>query len=177
MSAVSRDPPIRAPAEALLRPTVAGPDGDVVLDVPVHVLMPRGCGGSGLRVLEPRQVARGSDGASYLAMEQPTMTTDTAKDEVEPCRLGRRASSSASRKANRIDFHVGMRLRARRLEIGMSQERLAQRLGVAFQQVQKYESGRNRISASRLHQIACALDVPIGYFFEGISSPEDDDHH
>ena len=66
-----------------------------------------------------------------------------------------------------IDKHVGRRVRARRLVLGMSQEKLAKALGLSFQQVQKYEQGTNRISASRLHQIAHILQVPPASFFEG----------
>lgn len=71
------------------------------------------------------------------------------------------------RSANSVDYHVGTRLRLRRLELGMSQERLAEKLGITFQQIQKYERGTNRIGASRLHDISVALQVPISYFFEG----------
>ncbi|HYD89644.1 MAG TPA: helix-turn-helix domain-containing protein [Vitreimonas sp.] len=72
------------------------------------------------------------------------------------------------RSANAIDKKIGQRVRTRRLEIGMSQERLAELLGVTFQQVQKYEKGVNRIAASRLHDIAGALDMPVARFFEGL---------
>lgn len=73
------------------------------------------------------------------------------------------------RSANSIDRKIGQRVRSRRLEIGMSQERLAELLGVTFQQVQKYEKGVNRIAASRLHDIAAALEMPAARFFEGLS--------
>ena len=73
------------------------------------------------------------------------------------------------RAANAVDRKLGQRVRSRRLEIGMSQERLAEMLGVTFQQVQKYEKGVNRIAASRLFDIASALDVPVGRFFENLS--------
>ncbi|MEM0908671.1 MAG: helix-turn-helix transcriptional regulator, partial [Pseudomonadota bacterium] len=63
----------------------------------------------------------------------------------------------------------GSRVRLRRLELGLSQEKLADQLGITFQQVQKYERGTNRIGASRLHQIAIVLQAPITYFFEGAS--------
>jgi transcriptional regulator with XRE-family HTH domain len=72
------------------------------------------------------------------------------------------------RAANAIDKKLGQRVRTRRLEIGMSQERLAELLGVTFQQVQKYEKGVNRIAASRLHDIALSMDMPIARFFEGL---------
>lgn len=74
------------------------------------------------------------------------------------------------RAANAIDRRIGQRVRSRRLEIGMSQERLAELLGVTFQQVQKYEKGVNRIAASRLHDISNALDMPVSRFFEGMAS-------
>jgi transcriptional regulator with XRE-family HTH domain len=72
------------------------------------------------------------------------------------------------RSANVIDRKIGQRVRSRRLEIGMSQEKLAELLGVTFQQVQKYEKGVNRIAASRLHDISSALDMPVARFFEGL---------
>jgi transcriptional regulator with XRE-family HTH domain len=68
---------------------------------------------------------------------------------------------------NPTDKHVGSRVRMRRILIGMSQESLGEALGVTFQQVQKYEKGTNRIGASRLHQIASVLGVPIEFFYEG----------
>jgi len=67
-----------------------------------------------------------------------------------------------------VDIHVGARLRQRRTLLGMSQEKLAAAFGVSFQQIQKYERGANRVSASRLHQLTRILNVPVGYFFEGI---------
>jgi transcriptional regulator with XRE-family HTH domain len=73
------------------------------------------------------------------------------------------------RAANAIDRKIGQRVRTRRLEIGMSQERLAELLGVTFQQVQKYEKGVNRIAASRLYDIAASLDMPAARFFENLS--------
>ena len=66
------------------------------------------------------------------------------------------------------DKYVGMRARARRMMLGMSQTRLADAVGLTFQQIQKYEKGTNRISASRLQEIAKMLQVPVAYFFEGI---------
>ena len=68
---------------------------------------------------------------------------------------------------NPIDKHVGNRLRMRRRMLDMSQTDLANALGLTFQQVQKYEKGRNRISASRLQQISQILQVPVPFFFEG----------
>jgi len=82
---------------------------------------------------------------------------------------GRTEPITNQRSANSVDSHVGSRVRLRRLELGLSQEKLAEQLGITFQQVQKYERGTNRIGASRLHQIALVLQTPITYFFEGAS--------
>lgn len=68
------------------------------------------------------------------------------------------------------DTHVGVRVRMRRLMLNMSQTDLANAVGVTFQQVQKYEKGTNRISASRLQQMSRVLQVPIPFFFEGLPS-------
>ncbi len=74
----------------------------------------------------------------------------------------------ASTKATQpIDQHVGSRVRMRRMLIGMSQEQLAEALGITFQQVQKYEKGANRISVGRLQHIATVLGVEVSYFLEG----------
>ncbi|MCV9938099.1 helix-turn-helix domain-containing protein [Boseaceae bacterium BT-24-1] len=73
---------------------------------------------------------------------------------------------------NPIDRHVGSRVRMRRMLAGVSQERLGEALGLTFQQVQKYEKGTNRISASRLQQISKMLGVPVAFFFDG--APNDD---
>jgi transcriptional regulator with XRE-family HTH domain len=79
------------------------------------------------------------------------------------------AANYETRSVNAIDVKLAQRVRARRLEIAMSQERLAELLGVTFQQVQKYEKGVNRIAASRLFDIAAALDMSVARFFENIS--------
>jgi len=73
---------------------------------------------------------------------------------------------------NPIDKHVGSRVRMRRMMIAMSQEKLGEKLGITFQQIQKYEKGTNRIGASRLQQIASVLSVPVSFFFEGAPTPE-----
>jgi transcriptional regulator with XRE-family HTH domain len=80
----------------------------------------------------------------------------------------------AKRDPNYIDVHVGSRMRMRRQLINMSQERLGELLGITFQQVQKYEKGANRISASRLFYTAKTLGVPIQFFFEGLPGGESD---
>jgi transcriptional regulator with XRE-family HTH domain len=65
-----------------------------------------------------------------------------------------------------VDVHVGQRLRLRRKLSGLSQTELGEKIGVTFQQLQKYESGTNRISASRLFDLSRVLDVPVSYFFD-----------
>ena len=72
--------------------------------------------------------------------------------------------------AERVDNHVGSMFRTRRQELGLSQTAVAERLGVTFQQVQKYERGMNRISASRLHDLCEILGVPVEYFFDGLDA-------
>ena len=68
-----------------------------------------------------------------------------------------------------IDVHLGKRLRRRRRLLGLTQQRLAGACGVRFQQIQKYECGANRISAARLWQLSEALEVPVGYFYDGLA--------
>ena len=69
-----------------------------------------------------------------------------------------------------VDVHVGKRIRHRRWLVGMTQQQLAESVGIKFQQIQKYETGANRVSASRLWDIADALDVEVSFFFEGIDN-------
>jgi len=69
-----------------------------------------------------------------------------------------------------VDVHVGKRIRHRRWLVGMTQQQLAEKVGIKFQQIQKYETGANRVSASRLWDIADALDVQVSFFFEGLDS-------
>ena len=75
-----------------------------------------------------------------------------------------------------VDVHVGKRIRQRRWLIGMTQQQLAEHVGIKFQQIQKYETGANRVSASRLWDIGQAMGVPVAFFFEGLmaeSEPDD----
>ncbi len=67
-----------------------------------------------------------------------------------------------------VDRHVGLRIRMRRKELGLTQENLGEALGLTFQQVQKYERATNRVSASKLWQVAQALETSVGYFYEGL---------
>ncbi|WP_138933719.1 helix-turn-helix domain-containing protein [Roseovarius arcticus] len=71
-----------------------------------------------------------------------------------------------------VDVHVGKRIRHRRWLAGMTQQQLAESVGIKFQQIQKYETGANRVSASRLWDIAGAMEVGVGFFFEGIETSE-----
>ncbi len=74
--------------------------------------------------------------------------------------------------AHAVDVHVGKRIRHRRWLVGMTQQQLAEKVGIKFQQIQKYETGMNRVSASRLWDIAHALDVPVTFFFEGFDQDQ-----
>lgn len=74
---------------------------------------------------------------------------------------------------NPIDIHVGQKLRLRRTLLGLSQEKLGEAVGITFQQLQKYERGANRISASRLFNLSQVLGVPVTYFFEDLPPPGD----
>src|SRR5215475_15467261 len=75
-----------------------------------------------------------------------------------------------SRLSRRVDDHVGSRIRLRRTLLGMTQEQLAGALGISYQQIQKYETGANRVSAGRLFEIGQRMDVEVGYFFEGLDT-------
>ena len=74
--------------------------------------------------------------------------------------------------AHPVDSHVGKRIRHRRWLVGVTQQQLAEKVGIKFQQIQKYETGANRVSASRLWDIAEALDVDVSFFFAGMEEEE-----
>ena len=76
------------------------------------------------------------------------------------------------REPSAIDRHVGVRIRMRRRELGVSQERLAEAIGLTFQQIQKYERAANRVSASKLWEIGQVLHVPVSYFYEGLEGAD-----
>lgn len=80
-----------------------------------------------------------------------------------------------ARTPNVVDIHVGGRVRMRRKMLGVSQETLADALKLTFQQVQKYERGANRVSASKLYEIAKTLQVPVSFFFDGLADPMTDE--
>ena len=87
----------------------------------------------------------------------------TRTDEIETKPVNR---------ANDTDRFVGARIRERRIMLGLSQQQMADLIGVTYQQAHKYERGINRISAGRLFEIAQVLGVPVNYFFEGLDSPK-----
>ena len=87
--------------------------------------------------------------------------------------MGRRRPGSEG--VHPVDRHVGQVLRARRRTLQLSQTAVADRLGVSFQQLQKYERGTNRVSASVLYTLSQVLDLPVGRFFDGLPGPEDAD--
>lgn len=75
--------------------------------------------------------------------------------------------------AHPVDMHVGKRIRHRRWLVGVTQQQLAEKVGIKFQQIQKYETGANRVSASRLWDIAEALEVDVSFFFSGMEQAEE----
>lgn len=80
-----------------------------------------------------------------------------------------------TKKPHPVDVHVGKRIRHRRWFVGKTQQQLAEGVGIKFQQIQKYETGANRVSASRLWDISDALDVPVAFFFEGYGEQKETD--
>lgn len=91
------------------------------------------------------------------------------KTVLKPATKPRYYGKGSSENPDSIDVHVGSRMRLRRSILGLSQENLAECLGLTFQQVQKYERGVNRVSASRLYHLGQILDVPVNFFFEGFN--------
>ena len=87
---------------------------------------------------------------------------------IEPQTRGEPAN-----RANDVDRHVGMRIRERRVMLGLSQQQMADMIGVTYQQAHKYERGINRISAGRLYEISRVLNVPITFFYEGLEGQDD----
>jgi len=104
--------------------------------------------------------------APRLAPSEPQAETLLVSPDtpVEP-----EADPRPSPRANAADHHVGARIRERRIMLGLSQQQLAQMIGVTYQQAHKYERGLNRISAGRLYEIAQVLGVPVSWFFDGLS--------
>ena len=82
--------------------------------------------------------------------------------------------AAPANRASSIDRHVGARIRERRIMLGLSQQQMADMIGVTYQQAHKYERGINRISAGRLYEITRVLNVPVTYFFEGLEAADED---
>jgi transcriptional regulator with XRE-family HTH domain len=104
----------------------------------------------------------GTSNRGRQAVRDDTEIDDLAEDTGAETRVGSRA--------NAADRHVGTRIRERRIMLGLSQQQLAQMIGVTYQQAHKYERGLNRISAGRLYEIAQVLGVPVSWFFDGLST-------
>ncbi|MFZ5721651.1 MAG: helix-turn-helix domain-containing protein [Pseudomonadota bacterium] len=98
--------------------------------------------------------------------------TKPLERQIEGVRLGAATEPARGDGPHPVDRHVGVRIRMRRKEMGVSQERLAEALGITFQQVQKYERGANRVSASKLWEIAAALKTPVAYFYDGLGDQD-----
>ena len=96
----------------------------------------------------------------------------SSSDLTSRAKPKRRRSRAETRRTTPVDVQVGRNVRRRRIELGMSQTALAQACGITFQQIQKYENGANRVSASRLWQFAAVLGVQVVFFFEGLGSPK-----
>ncbi len=88
------------------------------------------------------------------------------EEEIDP--VAGEVETRGGTRANAADRHVGTRIRERRVMLGLSQQQLAQMIGVTYQQAHKYERGLNRISAGRLFEISQVLNVPVSWFFEGL---------
>lgn len=102
------------------------------------------------------------DNSRYLDPNQLQSKNMTPTNEAK--------SAKPTNRANDTDRHVGARIRERRIMLGLSQQQMADLIGVTYQQAHKYERGINRISAGRLYEISQVLGVPVGYFYEGLDS-------
>jgi len=95
---------------------------------------------------------------------------DTGRDDATPYEAAAQRRSAG--RTQDVDRHVGARVRERRIMLGLTQQQLADLIGVTYQQAHKYERGINRVSAGRLYEIAQVLSVPVGYFFDGIEGQD-----
>jgi transcriptional regulator with XRE-family HTH domain len=95
---------------------------------------------------------------------------ETGKESGLPYRAA--AARRSTGRTQDIDHHVGARVRERRIMLGLTQQQLADLIGVTYQQALKYERGINRVSAGRLYEIAQVLSVPVGYFFDGLEAQD-----
>src|SRR5881392_1278104 len=91
---------------------------------------------------------------------------ETGRDAAPPFRAA--AARRSTGRTQDVDRHVGARVRERRIMLGLTQQQLADLIGVTYQQAHKYERGINRVSAGRLFEVARVLSVPVSYFYEGI---------
>ncbi len=91
-------------------------------------------------------------------------------EEIVPIEEEAAPQNGVPARASIADHHAGARIRERRVMLGLSQQQLAQMIGVTYQQAHKYERGLNRISAGRLYEIALVLNVPVSWFFEGLDT-------
>ena len=105
-----------------------------------------------------------------VALQLAALARKTGNIRRQPILISIQGGFLMKRAPNPVDQHVGSRVRMRRVLLGMSQEKLAESLGLTFQQVQKYEKGTNRIGASRLQEISNTLQVAPSFFFEGLNS-------
>lgn len=103
--------------------------------------------------------------------KQPQLQRGFTRDQLKamPITAGAKPARPMNR-ANDTDKHVGSRIRERRIMLGLSQQQMADLIGVTYQQAHKYERGINRISAGRLFEIAQVLGVPVGFFYEGLEN-------
>jgi transcriptional regulator with XRE-family HTH domain len=107
---------------------------------------------------------------SVTAPKGTALNADAADDLDDDSLVTDQPQARPSPRATGADRHVGNRIRERRIMLGLSQQQLAQMIGVTYQQAHKYERGLNRISAGRLYDIAGVLNVPISWFFEDMES-------
>jgi transcriptional regulator with XRE-family HTH domain len=108
--------------------------------------------------------------AGSIALSDEADMGEVPLDVVEAELEREPGAARPSPRANNADRHVGLRIRERRIMLGLSQQQLAMMIGVTYQQAHKYERGLNRISAGRLYDIAAVLNVPISWFFEGMQA-------
>jgi transcriptional regulator with XRE-family HTH domain len=122
---------------------------------------------------------------NHRATKQPALTSVSARRDALPTKAVRETrredplqGENMTRRRhqlhvvpNPIDVHVGGRLRLRRMLLGMTQDELGAKIGLSFQQVQKYERGANRIGASRLYELSRILDIPVSFFFDDMQPP------
>jgi transcriptional regulator with XRE-family HTH domain len=107
------------------------------------------------------------DGAMQREVRGKTMAKKTTLRIISGGKKKSNGDIVNARSTVKHDHELGKRIRLRRVELGISQSELGKKLGLTFQQVQKYEKGVNRVGASRLQQVATALDVPVTFFFDG----------